>query len=106
MLVLSESSREKWVSVEVGSGQSFDILVRRPSFAQQTESLTSANRAAYHIESAVVSWRGVKDAGGAEIPFCTEKLKMLCERFPPAFLAILRVANDAFYGMSEEQEKN
>lgn len=107
MLTLNNARpAEKWVPIDSVEGSNFDILLRRPTFQQQTESIMSDNRAAYRIQSIVAGWRGVVDADGKEVPFTMPALQQLCEVHPFALMGILRAVGDAFIGFSEADEKN
>lgn len=98
--------REKWVPIDLGAHGNFELLVRRPTYQQQTEHLIADNRGAYSIDTACVDWRGLEGPEGTAIPFNLPNLRQVCEDFPTAFWLILGAATDAFRGFPETDAKN
>ncbi len=106
----------KWETVELTSGDTFDVFVKRPTFGAKMldaslnvygrEAEFGEQRAENKIRSVVTDWRGVVDASGAPVPYSFEALTQLFEESGSAVYRLLNLAADLFFGLAETESKN
>ncbi len=101
----------KWYKIELGGEQSFEIEIRRPTFAEQVASLVEnspTGQMRTRFASMVINWRGVEDEQEPPqpVPFSLEALVRLLEIYPQSFSQINRVLIDMFWTYPEDLRKN
>lgn len=99
----------KWVEIRLGGGQCLQLLVNRPTFAQQVACLSAVSSAEYYqqrISASITDWREVEDNGGQTIPFSLESLWALCGIYPQALARINEAVTDVWVTYPGDLAKN
>lgn len=99
----------QWHTIDLGEGQSLELLVSRPSFEAQIDRFSSQTTDEFHrsrLNGAVRNWRGVTDDAGEAVPYSFDSLLLLIEAYPQALPAIYRLALDVWTTLPEDLEKN
>lgn len=99
--------------VDLGADGSFTVHVRRPSWGQLVADMERATGfIGDRIKAAIVGWEGLTEDAPPddphrerELPFSEENLERLCVQFPMAFSRLSILANEAFRGLSADEEK-
>lgn len=98
---------DEWKTLDLGDGAAIEVLMRRPTAAEIIAGYGSRDEYAVHrVRVTVADWRGVDDESGKPVPFSLEALERLIEQFYMAGPRLIRLADDAFFGLAETERKN
>lgn len=101
----------KWYPIDLGAGQSFEIQIRRPSFAEQVATLATDSAVSHtqaRMSTMIVDWRGVEDEQDPPqaVKYSLDALLQLVTVYPQSFRQITNAINDMFYVYPGDLEKN
>lgn len=101
----------KWYPIDLGAGQSFEVQIRRPNFAEQVATLATDSAVSHtqaRMSTMIVDWRGVEDEQDPPqlIKFSIDALLQLIQVYPQSFRQITSAVNDMFHVWPGDLEKN
>lgn len=120
MAVLTKGQASSgWRKIELESGESFEVYVTRPSYAQRMQlhgmdmaTLQVPNPdievqiAEHRLKACITNWRGVNDDHGKPVPFDWDAVGRFVEQAPELFGILVRFSREAFRGVTEDRLKN
>lgn len=105
---VSLSVKPQWRRVQIG-GDHFEVEVTPPTFEdkmrQQELALDGSGYIEHELRTTITGWRGLEDEDG-RIPFEWDALGALCVARHDVYLALVRIASEAYAGTTEEAAKN
>ena len=113
-------SPTRWVTADLGGGNSLDLQFRRPSFGEMLQSDSyramartpddaevTATAAEFRLRTCVVGWRGVTDPDGNDVPFSWEAFQAAAGQSRLLLLSAMLEARRLFAPqLSEGERKN
>lgn len=105
------ADQAKWYPIDLGAGQSFDLQIRRPTFAEQVTTLATASPEDHtkaRFSTMIADWRGVEDEQDPPQPikYSLDALVQLIQVYPQSFRQITASLNDAFHVWPGDLAKN
>lgn len=98
-----------WEKVYISKEESFEVLIRNPTFEEQTWDMENQEGYTEHRLNLVQNWKGlVHDEDGKEqdIPFNPKNLRIVCQQYPGVFRQLAILVGNRYNGILPEQEKN
>ncbi len=102
-----KSEDKIWKTVETGTGDTFEICLKKPSVADIMRDFeVIENYTPLRIKASVVDWRGVETEDGKPVSFSEAGLAAMITAYPQAGMRIMRMVANLFLGLSGDDLKN
>lgn len=109
VLNYSRLHQPRWFTVDLGDGDTIEILMSPPTLEQQLRALDQTQGLgyqAYAISSAICEWRGVIDEKGQVVPYTWTALNSLCTIYPSAVFELLNIRRQMLQPVTDTDRKN
>lgn len=96
-----------WETVEVAPGDTLELLIDRPTFADVMEDAeVLSGFAERRMKKLILNWRGVQGEDGKEVPYTWETFQVMCMAYPALLGLAMVLVRSRYDRLGADESKN